>query len=606
MTAKDRERLMLQAGAWTAVLEDGGLRRVRWSGVEIVRGIYCAVRDRDWGTVPADVRYTGVETTADRFKVRFHASHREGSISFAWDGEIDGDASGRLSFRMSGTAETSFERNRIGFCVLHPMEQAGAALIAETNAGEVRAAFPADISPRQPLTGIRSLRFSPAQDVDVRISFEGDVFEMEDQRNWTDASYKTYCTPLSLPFPVRIEAGARVEQRITVQATGGAGEPAAAAPEPVTLAPEEGRSAGRLPALGTSLAKPIRRLTELEVRALRELSLSYLHAELSLDASDWREGLANAIASCRALGAGLVVEAVAGERPEAVGDLAERLSRERDVEIVLYPFDRRTHLVPEDSVEIARRARERANGTFRIGGGTRANFAELNRAERLPADVDEASFAISPQVHAFDDESIMETLGAQRVAAANAVRLAAGKPLRVGPVTFRQRYNPVMTSEAGEVVPPAADPRQHTSFGASWVLGSVRALAAGGASAATYASATGESGLLIEEGRTPIYALLDSLAPYRTAEIADTRGGPEGLVSFALRDQGRVRLWLANTTAEPMEAEAAWPAGLTLGGARLLDEGTVFREMHGFESGGGTLRLPLAPYAIVMIDLEIV
>ena len=29
----------------------------------------------------------------------------------------------------------------------------------------------------------------------------GDVFEMEDQRNWTDASFKTYCTPLRQPFP---------------------------------------------------------------------------------------------------------------------------------------------------------------------------------------------------------------------------------------------------------------------------------------------------------------------------------------------------------------------------------------------------------------------
>lgn len=29
--------------------------------------------------------------------------------------------------------------------------------------------------------------------------FEGDVFEMEDQRNWTDASYKTYCTPWGCP-----------------------------------------------------------------------------------------------------------------------------------------------------------------------------------------------------------------------------------------------------------------------------------------------------------------------------------------------------------------------------------------------------------------------
>ena len=33
---------------------------------------------------------------------------------------------------------------------------------------------------------------------EIVIRFEGDLFEMEDQRNWTDASYKTYSTPLRI------------------------------------------------------------------------------------------------------------------------------------------------------------------------------------------------------------------------------------------------------------------------------------------------------------------------------------------------------------------------------------------------------------------------
>ncbi len=42
---------------------------------------------------------------------------------------------------------------------------------------------------------------------------------MEDQRNWTDASYKTYSTPLALPFPVEIRAGETVEQTVTLWVT---------------------------------------------------------------------------------------------------------------------------------------------------------------------------------------------------------------------------------------------------------------------------------------------------------------------------------------------------------------------------------------------------
>ncbi len=47
-------------------------------------------------------------------------------------------------------------------------------------------------------------------------AFAGDVFEMEDQRNWTDASYKTYVRPLARPWPYRLAAGETITQSVTV------------------------------------------------------------------------------------------------------------------------------------------------------------------------------------------------------------------------------------------------------------------------------------------------------------------------------------------------------------------------------------------------------
>ena len=49
---------------------------------------------------------------------------------------------------------------------------------------------------------------------------EGDAFEMEDQRNWADASFKTYVRPLSKPRPYVIAKGAADRQRITVSVEG--------------------------------------------------------------------------------------------------------------------------------------------------------------------------------------------------------------------------------------------------------------------------------------------------------------------------------------------------------------------------------------------------
>ncbi|EEN79928.1 hypothetical protein HMPREF0539_1938, partial [Lacticaseibacillus rhamnosus LMS2-1] len=75
--------------------------------------------------------------------------------------------------------------------------------------------------PSQPLFDIAALRQS-ANGVTADIVFSGEVFEMEDQRNWSDASFKTYCRPLSWPSPFWLRAGERVEQAISIALSGAA------------------------------------------------------------------------------------------------------------------------------------------------------------------------------------------------------------------------------------------------------------------------------------------------------------------------------------------------------------------------------------------------
>ena len=53
--------------------------------------------------------------------------------------------------------------------------------------------------------------FAPGAKVDCRM--EGDVYEMEDQRNWMDASYKTYVRPLAEPWPYTICKAASSSRR---------------------------------------------------------------------------------------------------------------------------------------------------------------------------------------------------------------------------------------------------------------------------------------------------------------------------------------------------------------------------------------------------------
>lgn len=88
-----------------------------------------------------------------------------------------------------------------------------------------------------------------------------------------------------------------------------------------------------------------------------------------------------------------------------------------------------------------------------IGGANRLASGYLTRLIFLqrnlpPLDqIDLVTFSNNPQVHAFDNISIVETLEAQPQAVATAQIRAKGLPVMVSPVTLKMRFNPYATGQ---------------------------------------------------------------------------------------------------------------------------------------------------------------
>ena len=166
-----RESRELQAGPLSVLYEDGGLRYVRWGPREILRRVYVAVRDRHWNTVPTALSELRVNATADAFELSFNAECRRGDIHFAWRGAIQGDAKGTIVFSMEGEARTTFLRNRIGFCVLHPIKEcAGKAVILERISGAInRGSFPRYVWAQQPFQDLKSISHEVSPGVRAQI-----------------------------------------------------------------------------------------------------------------------------------------------------------------------------------------------------------------------------------------------------------------------------------------------------------------------------------------------------------------------------------------------------------------------------------------------------
>ena len=126
------ERRLLRAGPVSAVLEGGDLRYVRIGNTEIVRTLYIAIRDRNWGTIaPVYTRYD-VQDDGDAFRVDLAAEHVSADVDFAWSGRIEGRSDGTIEYVLSGAPRKRFYRNRIGFGVLHPAELAGVPAVVTT------------------------------------------------------------------------------------------------------------------------------------------------------------------------------------------------------------------------------------------------------------------------------------------------------------------------------------------------------------------------------------------------------------------------------------------------------------------------------------------
>ena len=632
--------LRLRAGPLEMLFEPdtGFLRRIVLGRTEAIRAIYAAVRDRNWGAVPPVISGIQSRIEEDSFRLRFDAGCHQSAIHFDWQGEITGDADGTVTFAFDGEARSSFFRNRIGFCLLHPLAGcAGQACEVDHAEGSRECGeFPRWVSPHQPFKQIRAIRHGVGAGLRVEASFEGDVFEMEDQRNWTDASFKTYCTPLELPFPALVAEGSRVCQKVTVRLLHSQEPPgrpalvATPAPPPPAATeftpPEQPMLA--LPPIGLGLASHGQPLTPPEIERLRLLRLAHLRADLELSKPGWRQVLQRATLEARQLGCGLHLALfLTGAAEAELGYLAKEIEMLCPPVSLWLVFHAAEAATGENWVRLAQTALGRFGRDIPLAAGTNANFAELNRRRPAPDSIALPCFSINPQVHAFDTLSLTENLEAQAHTVETAHQFT-GRPVVVSPVTLRPRFNAVATGEdqplAPGELPSSVDPRQMSLFAAAWTLGSIAALTATGqVHSLTYYETTGWRGVMETAAGSPlsekfpsrpgtvfpVFHLLASLAGF-TQATPMTTAVPGTCAALALFAGRRRRLLVANLTGQDQPLRCCPPAACSRWS--VLDETNVesalvkperFLERSDCPSPSGLPGLVLKPHAMAVVDL---
>ncbi|MCA2406680.1 hypothetical protein GYN07_26860 (plasmid) [Rhizobium leguminosarum bv. viciae 248] len=578
----DPQRVRLRAGKLEADLANGNLRTIRYDGTEVLRAISYLVRDRDWGTYNPEIADLKIQQSDDRFEVTY-LTRCDGpdETKLIIDVRIVGSPD-RLDFEAEAIAATGFETNRCGFCILHPIVGvAGSPATVEHVDGQIVATrFPDVIEPWQPFKDMRAITHAVMPDVQAECRMEGDTFEMEDQRNWSDASYKTYVRPLALPWPYQMPADRPVRQKTSLvirDARGSTPPPAGMSGGAIKL--ELGARTGTMPDIGVIITPEEADATLSAKSVLAEIAPQELLFHFDPGAGHGVDALAQFAVLAAAHRGRSTLEIALPCKSSPSSEAAEiarqmRLAEFRPDAIMISPsVDRQStppgskwpECPPLDEVYTAARA---AFPGIRIGGGMLSYFTELNRKRVPDGQLDFVSHCTNPIVHAADDLSVMQTLEALPFITRSVRAIYGDKPYRIGPSTIPMRQNPygsrTMDNPAGARIPMAnRDPRHNGRFAKAFALGyAIRVLDAD-LECLTLSALSGPFGLIAgpaepteQGGRRPLFNTVHTLSRLAGASWQEcVSSSPSEVLSFVARDAAGARLHVVNLTGEERKVD---------------------------------------------------
>jgi hypothetical protein len=552
-----------RSGRWSLEVRGDEFADLACDGRVVLRSVRAVVRDRNWDT--ASLVVDRVDASDLALTLHVHSTGLDSDLRGIVRAEARG---GRLRVLADLESLIPFLTNRTGLVVLHPPVLAGTPLrVTHPDGGVEASRYPSRISAHQPAFDISGLAWSH-DGLDVTVRFDGDVFEMEDQRNWTDASYKTYSRPLALSFPYPLAAGERVVQSIDVEVTG---TPVAVDPDRVTrIRLTEGLA---LPQIAVSAATAPDPAPDPAPDA--PVAAAAVLVELDLATRNWRAALARAAASGSPLDVRFVL---ADDDPALIHGAAQAL---RGLPVVrataFWPTGPARHVSDIEAIALLREALHDAGVETDVVGGARSHFTELNREHhRLPRGLDGIVFSSTPLFHSLSTAQLVEALPVQRLVAAQGVEIAGGLPVHIGPISLRPHFNDVATTAPprpthddlrdgyGPALTPAADPRQTSPELAAWTVASAAALAVPGVATLAYFEEWGPRGLRAADGTPrPVLEAVSALAAI--AGEPGLRGdSPDGLVwAIGARTAGDSTVLVANLDRVARAVEVVLPDGAT-------------------------------------------
>lgn len=568
----------VKAGPISAIIESGALRTISFGDLELIRQIDFPVRDQNWASLQPHVVSEKLDETATGFRYEYHFEVDGGALICRVVYTATSD--GLITAEGEAEARRDFITNRTGFTVLHPIDgfSGQPVQVRNVSGGVETAVMPELISPDQPMKDIAGLTFDLGG-TKLDIAFEGETFEMEDQRNWSDASYKTYCRPLVEPFAYDIKAGSALRQVIKVSMSGKPDVATTGASAEVTIGPALDESLPELLLAGDDgWLADAEGITHLAASGLKALLLRVTPAnavKLLPEAKLFVESLSGA----------LDLEVVLDDDPPAEPQLQSIASICTELElsprhVMALPSAYLKSYQPSSvwpkglSPDDAFTAAEVAFPKARVGAGMLTNFTEFNRCRPDKVSSDYITHGNTATVHAADDASVMQTLETLPHVFKSARAIGGDRACRLGLTAIGMRSNPygAAISENPDqlrLTMATWDPRARALFGAAFAIGALAVTEGQGIEAITLASPAGPFGVLSSGARVkrpwydeypeamlhPIFHVLKALS--NATKRHALQNLPRSFAGVAASDGDETTMVIANLTGDTQRLPVA-------------------------------------------------
>ncbi len=513
------------------LFDSGDLRKIKHDGQELIQRIYYAVRDEEWLNTPYTLMNYSSGEENGLLKISYELFFKRNRIKFSarFDVAIGYNS---IVLETNGTALSDFRKNRIGLCVHLPVSLKGIPCeITHWDGSRTTSFLPILVSPHQPFKNISEITLIFSE-FSILMKFEGDIFEMEDQRNWTDASYKIYSTPLDLPFPVEVKKGDTFTQKITVSLVG--------LPQNPAITPNNEEKIVPAPDFG------IFDLNNLNTPCKKNRFPLYVRVDFRLHEKTWREEYKSVLQKAGNFPQYYCMLYLSANYKEEMADFLHFVDneclKEKIYSVALLSTEE--FVLPDGVLGELTVILRGFLPAVRIGAGTDANFAQLNRNRPETCLLDFIFYSIQPQEHASDRLSLIENIMGQYDTVQTAKHFGNGKSIDISALSFFRRFNANVAVTASKE--PMVDYEfRGTPFEAAWFIGALHQLVVAGVHAVTCIGCMDE--------KSPLRVLFDFMAKHRP-EYFYTEGSPlpekYSLISWVT--QGKKYSVFGNLTRETL------------------------------------------------------